>query len=136
VRLLVTSQAKSDESWELWNLPDDISELREQLLVRWLGDENGKALSRRLVAEHLSDFIISGYDLRLIADLASADPDHTPLPSDRISLYRAILARPLRLAPQPAMRRADEEREPVPIAGDAEWPLPDARRTFAGRAEG
>jgi hypothetical protein len=39
-------------------------------------------------------------------------------------------------APQPAMRRADEEREPVPIAGDAEWPLPHARRTIDGGAEG
>ena len=39
-------------------------------------------------------------------------------------------------APQPTMRRADAEREPVPVAGDAERPLPDARRTVAGRAEG
>ncbi|MBM3527720.1 MAG: hypothetical protein FJX62_06485 [Alphaproteobacteria bacterium] len=39
-------------------------------------------------------------------------------------------------APQPAMRRADPEREPVPVAGDAERPLPAARRPVAGRAEG
>ena len=39
-------------------------------------------------------------------------------------------------APQPEMRRADEGREPLPIAGDAEWPLPHARRTIAGRTEG
>lgn len=39
-------------------------------------------------------------------------------------------------ARQPEMRRADEEREPVPIAGDAEWPLPRARRTIAGRSQG
>lgn len=39
-------------------------------------------------------------------------------------------------APQPTMRRADAEREPVPVAGDAERPLPAARRAVAGRAEG
>jgi hypothetical protein len=38
--------------------------------------------------------------------------------------------------PQPEMRRADPEREPVPVAGDAERPLPNARRAVAGRAEG
>ena len=39
-------------------------------------------------------------------------------------------------APEPAMRRPDEGREPVPVAGDAERPLPAARRAVAGRAEG
>jgi hypothetical protein len=39
-------------------------------------------------------------------------------------------------APQPAMRRPDAEREPVPVAGNAERPLPAARRPVAGRAEG
>jgi hypothetical protein len=39
-------------------------------------------------------------------------------------------------ASQPAMRRADEKREPVPIARDAERPLPAARRPVAGRTEG
>jgi hypothetical protein len=39
-------------------------------------------------------------------------------------------------APQPAMRLGDAEREPVPVARDAERPLPDARRALAGRTEG
>jgi hypothetical protein len=93
VRLLVTSQAACDENWEAWNLPEDIGALRERLLVRWLGDVKGAQLSRRIVAEGLSDSIISGYDLRLVADLAAADPEHAPLPGDRIGLYRAMLAR-------------------------------------------
>jgi hypothetical protein len=37
---------------------------------------------------------------------------------------------------QPTMRGANEERDPVPVAGDAERSLPDARRTVAGRSEG
>lgn len=39
-------------------------------------------------------------------------------------------------APQPAMRSADPEWEPVPVARDAKRPLPDARREGTGRAEG
>jgi hypothetical protein len=39
-------------------------------------------------------------------------------------------------APQPAMRRADQDREPVPIASHGERALPDARRTIPRRSEG
>jgi hypothetical protein len=39
-------------------------------------------------------------------------------------------------APQPAMRSANAEREPVPLAGDAERPLSDARREIIGGSEG
>jgi hypothetical protein len=38
-------------------------------------------------------------------------------------------------APQPAMRRADAERESLPVARDAERPLPDARRKIARRTD-
>ena len=39
-------------------------------------------------------------------------------------------------APQPPMWSADPEGEPVPITGDAERSLPDARRTVARRSKG
>jgi hypothetical protein len=39
-------------------------------------------------------------------------------------------------APQPAVWSADTEREPMPVASDDERPLPDARRSIAGRSEG
>jgi hypothetical protein len=39
-------------------------------------------------------------------------------------------------APQPAMRRANEEREAVPVTSDAERAVPDARRTIFGSTEG
>ena len=39
-------------------------------------------------------------------------------------------------APQPAVWSADEERQPLPVSGDAERPLPDARRDVPGRPEG
>jgi hypothetical protein len=39
-------------------------------------------------------------------------------------------------ASQPAVWSADAQREPVPLASDVKRPLPDARRTVVGRAEG
>jgi hypothetical protein len=45
-------------------------------------------------------------------------------------------ARQITHAPQPAMRSPNAEREPVPVARDAERPMSDARRTIAGSTEG
>jgi hypothetical protein len=39
-------------------------------------------------------------------------------------------------APQPTMRSANTERQPLSVASDAERPLPNARRKLAGSAEG
>jgi hypothetical protein len=39
-------------------------------------------------------------------------------------------------APQPAMRSPNAEREPVPVSGDAERPMSDARRTVPRSTEG
>ena len=105
-RLLVTSQAiprslGRDERWEVWTLPEDIGQLRDGLLALWLGDEKGATLSRRIVAERLSGALVSGYDLRLLADLAAVDPENASLPHDRVMLYRAMLARASGLDGQP-----------------------------------
>ena len=100
-RLLVTSQVlppsdpweKLEDQWKVWKLPEEINVLRLQLLKLWLGDEKGKILSDRIETEGLSATILSGYDLRLLADLAAADPEHAQLPADRIALYEEILDR-------------------------------------------
>jgi Two component regulator propeller len=97
-RLLITSQAlprslAGNERWELWELPEDIGRLRDKLLALWLGTEKGGILSSRIMAEGLSRTIVSGYDLRLLADLADDEPKCAPLPVDRIALYRAMLDR-------------------------------------------
>jgi hypothetical protein len=97
-RMAITSQAiprslAGDGQWEVWELPEDIGGLRDGLLALWLGAEKGPILSRRIVVEGLSRTVVSGYDLRLLADLAANDPEHAILPGDRVALYRAMLAR-------------------------------------------
>jgi hypothetical protein len=44
-------------------------------------------------------------------------------------------AKQIAYAPQPTMRSTDTEWQPVPVSGDAERPMPDARRNVAGSAE-
>ena len=39
-------------------------------------------------------------------------------------------------APEPPMWSADTDRSPVPVAGDAERPLPNARWAISGSTEG
>src|SRR5271165_839881 len=45
-------------------------------------------------------------------------------------------AKQIPYAPQPPMWSADKEREPVPVARDAERPVPTARRKVAGAPKG
>jgi hypothetical protein len=44
-------------------------------------------------------------------------------------------AKPITDAPEPEMWSTDAKRLPLPIAGDEERPLPDARRTVTGSAD-
>jgi hypothetical protein len=55
---------------------------------------------------------------------------------DRAKSEEQPSAKQIACAPQPAVWSADEEREPLPIAGDAERPLPNARRNVPRRSEG
>jgi hypothetical protein len=57
----------------------------------YLGRERWETLAKRLRETGLIQHLRSGYDVRLVIDLAEADP-FTKLPSDRIRLYRAAVA--------------------------------------------
>ena len=119
VPLLVTSQTMGDEGWEVWRLPTDVGALRDGLLALWLGAEKGAALARRIMAEGLSDTIVSGYDLRLVADLAGDDPAGAALPGNRIALYRAMLTR---------AKRADGETLQLGRLTQLAWTMVKQRR--------
>ena len=60
----------------------------------------------------------------------------TPGGGDGAKLEEQPPAKQIAHAPQPAMRSADKERQPLPVSSDAERPLPNARRDVAGRPEG
>jgi hypothetical protein len=60
----------------------------------------------------------------------------TPGGGERVKSEDQPHAKQIAHAPQPPMWSADKERETVPVTGDAERPLPDARRVVAGRSKG
>jgi hypothetical protein len=60
----------------------------------------------------------------------------TPGGGERQRLEDQPHAKAIAHAPQPEVWSTDKTREPLPVARDAERPLPDARRSIAGRAEG
>jgi hypothetical protein len=68
-RLLVTSQGEGPKEFEMWRLPQEISENAKALLQLWMGVAEGDALWARLVQTGLMRELHSGYDLRLIDNL-------------------------------------------------------------------
>jgi hypothetical protein len=89
--LFVTSQ-ESGERFEVWYLPRSIAEHVDGLLTLYLGQQMGEALAKRLRETGLIQHLRSGYDVRLVIQLAEADAEGTSLPRDRIGLYRAVVA--------------------------------------------
>jgi len=60
----------------------------------------------------------------------------TPGGGDRMKPADQPHAKQTAHAPQSEVWSADKEREPVPVAGDAERPVPDARGNVTGRSKG
>ncbi|MEM9843437.1 MAG: hypothetical protein AAF965_01440 [Pseudomonadota bacterium] len=54
---------------------------------------------------------------------------------DRSNLEEQPLAKQIAHAPEPPLRGADAVRDTLPVAGDEERPLPDARRQVSRRAQ-
>jgi hypothetical protein len=90
--LFVTSQEPGEPPFEVWRLPGTIAEHVDGLLTLYMGAQRGDALVRRLRDSNLMEHLRSGYDVRLVIDLAEADPEGAKLPHDRIGLYRAAVA--------------------------------------------
>lgn len=93
VPLLATSQNDGPGDFEIWRLPPDISSHMDRLLALWLGEAASAALAARIRRDEIGAFLRSGYDLRLVVELAGDDPDRAPLPTTRAGLYRAVLDR-------------------------------------------
>ena len=88
--MLVTSQqAPSDDRFITWYLPPDIRDYIEGLLRLYL-PEKASEVTKTITASGLKDAIRSGYDVRLIIDLARVDSE---LPVDRLGLYAEVVSK-------------------------------------------
>jgi len=122
--MLVTSQQPGDQRYfTTWHLPVDIRAYTEDLLREYLGGDAASAVITRISASGLKEAIRSGYDVRLIVDLARLDPLHAPLPTDRLGLYAAVIA-----AGWPAVP-ADVQREQLSRKSAAAWRMVSERKS-------
>jgi hypothetical protein len=89
--MLVTSQQIADDRFIRWRLPADIRAFTLELFKLYLPPDQAETLFQRINASGLKDAIRSGYDVRLIIDLARVNPARTPLPANRMGLYAAVI---------------------------------------------
>jgi hypothetical protein len=95
-------------------------------LLESLNRHRGKGV-QKIVIERVS---VHEGGQAVVGNVESPGGGFAPKPEDQPH------AKQIADAPQPAMRRADEDREPLPVASDAERPMPYARRNVARRSEG
>jgi len=89
--MLVTSQQPGGERFTTWRLPADIRAFTADLLREYLDEDAAAVVMTRISTSGMKDAIRSGYDVRLIIDLARPDPQRAPLPIDRLGLYAAVI---------------------------------------------
>lgn len=125
VRVLVTSQTEyAARTFETLRLPTTIGVMVRPLLRLFLGNARGDQAYNQLAGSPLLDAIWSGYDIRLVADLAEDDAGIHDLPDSRLALYDSILN---------AVRMADGSPYPVERLCEAAWRMwRDGERKFKG----
>jgi len=97
------------------------------VLVDALNRYRGKEGQQKVTVEHV-DVHAGG---QAVVGLVES-----PRGGDQPKSEDQLRAKQIAHAPQPAVWSADKERQPLPVSGDAERPLPDARRDVPGRPEG
>ena len=97
------------------------------ILVEALNRHRGKGGQQKVTVEHVH---VHAGGQAVVGML------ETPGGGDGAKSEEQPHAKQIAHAPQPAVWSADKERQPLPVSGDAERPLPDARRDVPGRPEG
>jgi hypothetical protein len=131
--MLVTSQQLGDQRYFItWRLPEDIRAYIDDLLREYLREDAATVITR-ISTSGLKKAIRSGYDVRLISDLARPNPLNAPLPKDRLGLYQAVIA-----AGWPGVSRAafipgdifpeGEQREQLSRTSAAAWRMVSERK--------
>jgi hypothetical protein len=90
--VLVTSQRlPGSDRFTTWRLPADIRAFTYDFLRLYLTAEQADAVMKRIASSGLNNAIRSGFDVRLIIDLARPDPFQGAIPANRMELYAAVI---------------------------------------------
>lgn len=109
--ILVTSQEAGGVPFANWSLPTDMREFTADLLRLHLSDADAQTVLARIMGSDLKDVIRSGYDVRLVIELARRDPRNALLPSSRVGLYTAVVNEAWPTAPPEVIRDQQERIE-------------------------
>jgi hypothetical protein len=120
--MLITSQEVGSDRFVTWRLPSDIRDFTDELVKLYLPAEDAEVVIKRVAASGLQDAIRSGYDVRLVIDLARTDPHHAVLPADRMGLYAAVVE-----AGWPNVSE-DKRREQQSLTAAAAWRMVSERK--------
>ena len=96
-------------------------------LIEALNRHRGKGGQQKVTVEHVD---VHAGGQAVVGMVESPRGGDQPKSEDQAH------AKQIAHAPQPAVWSADKERQPLPVSGDAERPLPDARRDVPGRPKG
>jgi hypothetical protein len=122
--LFVTSQERGPKSFENWRLPEDMSAFVADLIRLHCPPPRSDVLLGRIHESGLYSAVQSGYDVRLLLDLAANanDPATVPLPADRLTLYDAVVEAGWSNGP------AEKKREEQGRVMAAAWSMVSERR--------
>ena len=114
--VVVTSQTLPQtvlDTFQVWRLPDTITDAIKPLLTLYLGEEKSNSVENKITPALRKD-IQSGYDVRLLADLVEEQSETMTLPEGRIGLYDAILTH---------LHLPDGKPYPLAILAEETWKL-------------
>ncbi len=89
--LFVTSQESGQPPFQVWHLPPSIADYVDALLVLYMGEQSGSAVAHQIRETGLINHLRSGYDVRLVIDLAINAPTRLAEVKDQLSLYYAAV---------------------------------------------
>jgi hypothetical protein len=89
--VFVSSQESGHPPFEVWHLPATITEYVDKMLNLYMGDQEGKDVAQLLSNTGLIAHLRSGYDVRLVINLATTDRRLLKSIDSQIGLYKAAV---------------------------------------------
>jgi hypothetical protein len=128
-RFVITSQAEPEtepSAWVVARLPASLQDHAQEILAGLLGPEKAERVMKRVWGSPAAAEIRSGYDISLLADLASAEAGEDALPASRFELYTAMVSIALQDRDSAARQRLAHFAWLQWLGIERSWPADDA----------
>lgn len=89
--MFVTSQDSVERAFDTWRLPSTMADFVPAFVRAHAGPENAERFASAIQSSPIASEVQSGYDLKLMLDLLSAESLPAALPSTRSELYAQVV---------------------------------------------